>query len=74
MSEPWRVEAFLHEHDGQLRVGLVATRKVGDQLENTSDVSVVANEADARHEARAFCAMLGVSDYSFVDQRKSAAA
>jgi hypothetical protein len=34
----------------------------------------VANEADARQEARAFCAQLGVADYTFVDKRNSAAA
>lgn len=61
----WVVRATLHEANGGLHLGLTATRGA----ETTSDHVAVANEADARQEARNFCAQLGVADYTFIDKR-----
>ena len=73
MSEAWRVCATLHETDTGLAVGLDAFRGQGDAAHSTSDRVVVTDEADARREARAFCAQLGVETYEFVDARLKAA-
>jgi len=73
MSEKWQVRAILHEANGALRLGLVATRDLNGKTQNTSGVVAVANIEDAHHEARAYCAELGVADYAFEDRRSAAA-
>ena len=68
MSGAWQVRATLHVADGELRLGLVATRNA----ETTSDVLPVADEAEARREARLYAQMLGASDYEWRDLREPA--
>lgn len=72
MSNPWRVRAILHEIDGRLELGLVASREFGGQVQNTTDVIMVADVEDAHQEALAYCATLGVDDYDFEDRRRAA--
>ena len=69
----WKVRAILHEADGALRLGLVGTREVDGRTQNTSGVVSVLSVEDAHHEARAYCAELGASDYTFEDRRANAA-
>ena len=74
MSEKWQVRAILHEANGALRLGLVATREISGKQQNTSGVVAVTSIENAHHEARAYCAELGVADYSFEDRRARVAA
>lgn len=68
MNGAWRVRATLHMADGELRLGLVATRNA----ETTSDVVPVADEQEARREARLYTQMLGATDYEWRDAREPA--
>ena len=69
MSGEWRVRATLFEADGELRLGLSAVR----DGETTSDMVVVANEAEARVEANAYARLLNTTDVEWVDRRDRAA-
>lgn len=73
MSEKWQVRAILDETEGAMRLGLVATRDLNGKTQNTSGVVVVSSVEDAHHEARVYCAELGVADYAFEDRRSAAA-
>lgn len=73
MSEKWKVRAILHEANGALRLGLGAARELNGEIQNTSGVVAVSSVEDAHHEARAYCAELGVADYTFEDRRSAAA-